>query len=54
MKNQQEQFQFEIHVLGKKIRELKLEEKSSIQGQIHRSESVERFIQGQAHTFELI
>ena len=44
MENQREQFQFEIHVLGERIRGLEME--GSAQERSRRSESVEELAQG--------
>lgn len=45
MKNQREQFQFEIYVLGERIWELEMEGKESTQERLRRSESIEELAQ---------
>lgn len=51
--NQREQFQYEIHVLGEKIRELEMEKKST-QDQTRRSKSEEGLAQEPSHRPELV
>ncbi len=52
MENQREQFQFEIRILGERIRGLELEKEGSTQGRTRRYESVEGLAQGLAHSAE--
>ncbi len=54
MENQREQFQFEIHVLGERVRELEMEKKESAPGRTRRSESVEGLAQGPTRRSEPI
>lgn len=54
IENQREQFQFEIQVLGERIRELEMEKEGSAQGRTCRSRSVVGLAQGPTHRSESV